>query len=121
MIAQVMRDQQRRQRLRQPRQVLGDVDQRHGQVARRVQDREPERADQHDVAGGGRAALPQHDRPGEQPDRQHDRDQRVQEPQLLEIEQAAPPRRHFAVDRDRRTAGARGRGRRMPAPATCCR
>ena len=32
--------------------------------------------DQHDIAGGGRAALPQHDRPGQQPDRQHDRDQR---------------------------------------------
>ena len=50
-IAQLMRHQQRRQRFRQARDMLGDVDQRHGEVARRVQHRYAERAGEHDVAG----------------------------------------------------------------------
>ena len=37
MIAQAMGDQQGFERLRKPRHVLGDIDQRHGEVARRVQ------------------------------------------------------------------------------------
>ena len=98
MVAQLVRHQQRRQRLRQPRHVLGDVDQRHREIARRVQHRQPERAGEHDVAGGGLAVLPQHDRPGEQAERQHDRDHGMQDAQLLEIEQAAPARVHLAVD-----------------------
>ena len=63
MIAQVVRLQQRRDRLRQPRDVLGDVDQCDREVARGMQDGKAERADQHHVARGGGAALPQRDGP----------------------------------------------------------
>ena len=44
MVAQLVRDQQRCERLRQPGHVLGHVDQRHRQIARGVQDRKSERA-----------------------------------------------------------------------------
>ena len=57
-----------------------------------------ERADQHDVAGGGAAVLPKHDRPGQQRDGQHHRDRGMSEPQLFEIAQAASARRQFPVD-----------------------
>ena len=63
------------------------------------QDGKAERADQHDVAGGGAAALPQHDGPGQQRDRQHDRDAGVQQPQLFQIAQAASARRQFPPHR----------------------
>ena len=92
MIAQLVRHQQRRQSLREPRDVLRDIDQCDGKVARRMQHGKSERAGQHDVAGGRRAALPQHDRPGEQAERQNDGHDRVKDAQLLEIEQAALPR-----------------------------
>ena len=36
-----MRQQQGRERLGQPRHMLGDVDQRDGEIARGVQDRKP--------------------------------------------------------------------------------
>ena len=62
-IAQFMRLQQRRDRFRHPRDMLGDVDQRDGEIARRIQDGKAERADQHDVAGGGAALLPELDAP----------------------------------------------------------
>ena len=62
-IAQLVRDQQRRDRFRQARDMLGDIDERDREIARRVQDRQAERADQHDIAGGGTAALPERDRP----------------------------------------------------------
>ncbi len=65
MIAQFVRQQQRGDRFGQPRDMLGDVDQRHREIARGAQNRESQRADQHDIAGGGAAVLPQHDRPGE--------------------------------------------------------
>ena len=39
MVAQLVRHQQRRHRLGEARDVLGDVDQRHREIARRVQDR----------------------------------------------------------------------------------
>ena len=57
MIAQFVRQQQRRDRFRQPRDMLGDVDQRHREIARGAQNGKAERADQHDVAGGGAAAA----------------------------------------------------------------
>ena len=98
MVAQFVRHQQRRQRLRQARDMLGDVDQRHREIARRVQHRDSQRADQHDVAGRGGAALPEHDRPGEQAERQHDGHHGVKDAEFFEIEQAAPPRLHFALD-----------------------
>ena len=66
MIAQLVRHQQCRQRLREARDMLCDIDQRHGKVARRVEHRNTQGADQHHVAGRRRAALPEHDRPGQQ-------------------------------------------------------
>ena len=53
MVAQVVRLQQGGDRLGQPRHVLRDVDQRHREIARGMQHREAQRADQHDVAGAG--------------------------------------------------------------------
>ena len=90
--------QQGGQRLREARRVLGDVDQRDGEIARGVEDGEAERADQHDLAAGDRAALPQHDRPGEQADGQHDRGCGMQEADLFEVEQAGAARRHLLAD-----------------------
>ena len=57
-VAQFVRLQQRRQRLRQPGEVLGDVDESDGEVAGGVEDGEPQRAGQDDVAGGYGAVLP---------------------------------------------------------------
>ena len=57
-----------------------------------------QRAGQHDVAGRRLAFLPEHDRPGEQAEGQGDRHDRVENAQLFEIEQAAPPRFHLAID-----------------------
>ena len=54
MVAQFVRQQQRGDRFGQPGDMLGDVDQRHREIARGAQNGKPERADQHDVAGGGR-------------------------------------------------------------------
>ena len=98
MVAQFVRKQQRGDRFGQPGDMLGDIDQRHREIARGVQNRKPERADQHDVAGGRRAALPKHDDPGQQRDRQRDGDRGVGDPQLFEIAQASSPRRQFPVD-----------------------
>ena len=42
--------------------------------------------------------LPQHDGPGEQAERQNDGHDGVKDAQLLEIEQAPPPRLHLALD-----------------------
>ncbi len=98
MVAQFVRHQQRRQRFREPGDVLGDVDQRHGEVAGRLQHGNAERAGEHHVARGGRALLPQQDRPGEQAERQDDRHHGVQDAQAFEIEQAASARLHLALD-----------------------
>ena len=70
MVLQFVRQQQGGNGFGQPGDMLGDVDQRHRQIARCAQNGNSQRADQHDIAGGGRAALPQHDRPGQQPDGQ---------------------------------------------------
>ena len=99
MVAQFMGNQKRCGRLRQPRDMLGDIDQRHREIARGIQNGKPQGADQHHVAGGGAAALPQHDRPGQQRDGQDDGDRGMGEPQLFEVTQAAAPRRQFPVDR----------------------
>ncbi len=97
-VAQFVRKQQGGDRFGQPGDMLGDIDQRHREIARRAQDGKSQRTDQHDVAGGGAAALPKHDGPGQQRDRQHDGHCGVGEPQLFEITQAASPRRQFPVD-----------------------
>ena len=119
-VAQLVRLQQGRDRLGQPGDMLGDVDQRDREIARRVQDGKAERADQHDVAGGGAAALPQRDRPGQQRDGQHDGDRGMDQPQLLEIAQAAPPRGQLAVDGRVEAVMLVVDARRTPAPAACC-
>ena len=98
MVAQFVRKQQGGDRFGQPGDMLGDIDQRHSEIARGAQNGKSERTDQHDVAGGCLAALPKHDGPGEQRDRQHDGDRGVHDPQLLEITQAAASRRQFPVD-----------------------
>jgi hypothetical protein len=95
MVAQRVRHQQRRQRIRQPGHVLGHVDERDRQIAGAMQDLEAEGADQHHLARGRRAVLPQHNGPGHQSNGQDDGRDRVQEPDLFEIEQAAAARRHF--------------------------
>ena len=120
MVAQLVRQQQRGDRFGQPRDMLGDIDQRHRQIARRTQNGKTERADQHDIAGGGAAALPEHDRPGQQRDGQHDGDRGMREPQLFEITQAASPRRQFAVDGRVEPVVLEARARKTPAPAACC-
>ena len=119
-IAQLMRQQQRRDRFGQPRDMLGDVDQRDREIARGVQDGKAERADQHDVAGGGAALLPEPDRPGEQRDDQHDRHGGVSQPQLFEIAQAAAARDHLAIDRGIEAVVLVAEARRRRAPAACC-
>ena len=93
MVAKLMWKQQRGNRFGQPGEMLRDIDQRHGEIARGAQDAKSQCADQHDVTGGGAAALPEHDRPGQQGNRQHNRDRGVDDPQLFEVTQAASPRR----------------------------
>ncbi len=63
-----------------------------------MQNRHAERADQHDFAGRRAAVLPERNRPGEQPDGQEHRGNRVREAELLQIGQAAPPRLHLPPD-----------------------
>ena len=99
MILQVMRNEQCAERLREARQVLGHIHQGDGQIPRRMQDRQAERAHQHDIAGRGRAVLPENDRPAQQPDSQEYRDTGMQQAQLLQIKEAASPRGHLPVDR----------------------
>ena len=96
-VAQLVRQQQRGNGLGQSRDMLGDIDQRHRKIPRRAENGKPERADQHDIAGGGAAALPKHDPPGKQRDDQRDRDGGVGEPQFLQIAQAAAARGQFPV------------------------
>ncbi len=80
MVAQFVRQQQSRNRLGQPGDVLGNINQRHGQIARRIQNGKSECADQHHVAGAGAPALPKRDRPRQQRDNQRHRDGRMGEP-----------------------------------------
>ena len=98
MIAKLVRHQQRRDRLRQARDMLGNVNERHRQVACRVQHGQAERARQHNVAGRRLTLLPQDDGPGQQSERQCDRHDGMKNAKLLEIEEAAPPRVHLAID-----------------------
>ena len=99
MIAHFVRNKERPERFGQASDVLRHVDERDSQIPGSVQDRQSERADQNDVACRGGAALPQDNRPRQQADRQHDRDERVEQPQLFEVDQAPPPRRGFTLER----------------------
>ena len=96
-VVQFVRHQQRDQRFRQAGHVLGHVDQRDGEIARRMQHGHAERADQHDLARRRAAGLPQRDRPGEQTDRQNDGGNGVRQAELLQIGQAAPARLHLPL------------------------
>ena len=80
MVPQLVRQQQRGDGFGQSRDMLGDIDQCHRKVPRRAENGKSERADQHDIAGGGAAALPKHDSPGEERDDQRNRDGGVGEP-----------------------------------------
>ncbi len=94
-----MRDQQGRECLRKARHMLRHVDQRDREIASGVQDGEAERADEHHVARGRGAVLPELDGPGQERDGQDHGDGGVKQPQLFEVVEAAPARRHLAVDR----------------------
>ncbi len=94
-----MRLEQRLHRFCQTRDVLRDIDERDGEVARAVENRETQRADQHDMAGGSPSLRPQPQRPAEQPSRQNRSHDRVEQPQFLEIQQALLTRDHFGLDR----------------------
>ncbi len=98
MVAQIVRDQQCRQRFRKAGHVLRDVDECDSEIARGMQHRKPKRADQDHIAGRGRALLPQLDRPGEQAERQDDGHHGVKDTEPLEIEQAPSPSVHLAFD-----------------------
>ena len=111
----------RRQRFRQARHVLGHVDQRDRQIARRMQDRKPERADQHDVAGGDLAALPERDRPGQQADGQHHRDHGVQDAAASRDRAGCGCAPHLVIDRRVEAPMLAADAGRTPAPAACCR
>ena len=109
MVSQFVRRQQGPKRLGKPRHVLGDVDQRHGEIARRAQHRQAERAHQHDIAGRRPPRLPERDRPGEKRERSHDDDEGVQQPQFFQIAQAALAGIHFMGDVGVEAASARGK------------
>ena len=79
--------------------MLGDIDQRHSKVARRIEDREAQRADQDDVAGGRGTALPKCDCPSQDPNCQRDRHRCMGQAKLFKISEAASPRRQFSFDR----------------------
>src|SRR5260370_34833625 len=65
-VAQFVRKQQRGNSFGQPGDMLGDIDQRDGEIARGTQNGKSQRTNQHDVTGGGGgAALPKHDRPSQ--------------------------------------------------------
>ncbi len=78
--------------------MLGDIDEGDRQIARCVQNRQAERADQHDIAGGGTAALPECDGPYQQRNGQHDRDNGMGDPELLEITKTSSARTQLATD-----------------------
>ena len=56
---EILRHHQRLDRLGDAVPVLQDIDERHGKVARGLQQREREGGAHHDVAGADEAALPQ--------------------------------------------------------------
>ncbi len=97
-VAESMRHEQGCDRFFEPRHVLGRIDQRDGEIARRMQNAEAQGTDEHDIAGRDQIVLPQQHRPSQQEGRERRRNDGVQQPQLLEIGEAAPPRRAFSID-----------------------
>jgi len=96
LIVYLMGDKKRREGFGKSRHVLGDINERHGEVASGVEDGEAECCDQDNITCRYRTLLPQSDRPSQQPYRQHDHDDRVKEPELFEVLQAPPARPNFA-------------------------
>ena len=78
--------------------MLGDIDQRHREIAGGVQDRQAKGADQHHVAGAGVAVLPKHDCPGQEANGQDHGNRGMNEPQPFEIAQASTPGMQFTAD-----------------------
>jgi hypothetical protein len=97
-ISQLVRNEQRCKGLRKPRDVLCHIDESDRQIPRGMQDGQSERAGEHDIPGRCRAALPKQDGPGRKSDCQQNSDQGMQYSQSLQIQQAAPPGGHFAID-----------------------
>ena len=98
-IRQFVLGQQRADRLLQPGDVLGQIDQRHRQIARAVQDAERQRGDQHQVADRRLALLPQQDAPADHAGDQRRGDHGMDQPQPLQIDQAGAARAHLDADR----------------------
>ena len=99
MIAELVRYEERRERFGEACHVLSHIDQGDRQVARCMENANSKGADQHDVAGCRRSALPQEDGPCEQPDGQKDGDHGMQQPKFLEVEKAPLAGGHFVADR----------------------
>ena len=93
-----MLDQQRADRLLQPRDMLGQIDQRHREVARAVQDADGQRGDQHQVADRRLTVLPQQHAPGDDAGDQHRGDHRVDQAQPFQIDQAGAARANLDAD-----------------------
>ena len=98
-VRQFVLGQQRADRLLQPRDVLRQIDQRHREVARAVQDAERERGDQHEVADRRLALLPQQDAPADHAGDQRRGDHGMDQPQPLQVDQAGAARAHLDADR----------------------
>ncbi len=65
-------------------EMLHQLDQRHSEVARRMQHGEAERGRQHDIAGGDLAGAPQRDRPDEDAGGDDEDRERMENAQPLE-------------------------------------
>jgi hypothetical protein len=79
--------------------LLGEVDEGDGEVAGAVQDGEAEGADQHHVAGGGLAALPHDDAPGEQAGGDEGGHDGVEQAEFFQVEQAVAAGAHLPSSR----------------------
>ena len=79
--------------------MLGQIDQRHREVARAVQDADGQRGDQHQIADRRLAVLPQQQTPRDDTSDQRRGDHRMDQPQPFQIDQAGAARSHLEADR----------------------
>jgi hypothetical protein len=98
-VGQLVVGQQRADRFLEPREMLGQIDQCDGEIARAVQDAEGQRGDQHDVADRRLTVLPQHQRPADDAGGQDRGQHRVDQPQPLHVQKARAARCHLAAQR----------------------
>jgi hypothetical protein len=98
MVAQLVRHQERRQRFRQRATcwVMSTSATARSRVACSTDSPSVQISTTSPVVAS--LPLPEHDRPGEQTERQNDGHHGVKDAQLLEIEQATPSRLHLAFD-----------------------